>query len=146
MINSPLEVVLSFIEEMNDWEHRMYLVSRVESGGVLNHESDKALLPKSSAADFREKYYDVFNGYCTKRDRKYGGQPNSWSRHGQYIGASRESVVSINDISSNRVEVIIKGGQFPDNRFMFVLLKKGGEWKIDSAKSGDEDEWEVHYL
>lgn len=146
MERNPLDVVLAFIEEMNDWEHKMYLVSRVESGGILNHETDKALLPKESAAEFKEKYYDVFNKYCTKRSRKYGGHPYSWSRHGQYIGVSKENEQSVKEINSNRVEIIIKGGQFPDNKFMFVVLKKAGEWRIDSAKSGDEIEWDVHYF
>lgn len=146
MNKSPLEVVLGFIEEMNDWEHKMYLVSRIKEGRIINHESDKAILPKESYSEFVKKYYDVFNKYCTTRERKYGGHPYSWARHGQYQGATRETVETVNEVKPNRVEVIIKGGQLPDNKFMFVVLKKAGEWKIDSAKSGNEDEWDIHYL
>ena len=146
MEKSPLDVVLGFIEEMNDWELKMYLVSRVKEGRIINHESDKAILPKESYSEFMEKYYDVFDKYCTKRERKYGVHPNSWARHGQYQGASRDTVQSVNEANPNRVEVIIGGGQFPESKFMFVVLKKGGEWRIDSAKTGNEGEWDVHYL
>ncbi len=146
MVRSPLEVVLGFIEDMNDWEHKMYLVSRVEEGREINHERDKALIPIESYSEFMNKYYDVFTKYCTARKRKYGGQPSSWARNGQYQGATRETVEAVNEINSSRVEVIIKGGQFPDNKFMFVVLNISGEWKIDSAKSSSENEWDNHYL
>ncbi|MBI1424059.1 MAG: hypothetical protein GC149_11375 [Gammaproteobacteria bacterium] len=146
MEKGPLEIVLAFIAEMNDWEHKMYLVSRVKEGRIINHESDKAILPKESYSEFMKKYYDVFNKYCTKRERKYGGHPNSWTRHGQYQGASKETVQSVNEVNPNRAEVIIKGGQFPESKFMFVVFKKGGEWRIDSAKTGNEGEWDDHYL
>jgi len=142
----PLEVVLSFIEEMNGWEHKMYLVDRVESGGILNHQSDKELLPEATAEEFKEKYYEVFNKYCTKKERKYGGFPGSWSRNGQYQGANRDSVVSVNAINKGRTEVVVKGGLFPDNHYLFVVLYKDKKWLIDSAKTGSNEQWDTHYL
>jgi len=146
MNKEPLEVVLSFVEEMNDWEHKMYLVDRVESGGVLNHQADQSLLPNVSAEEFKKEYYVVFNKHCTEKQRKYGGFPSGWSRHGQYQGATKDTVVSINEVNNKRAEVIIKGGLFPENYFLFVVLYKGGAWLIDSAKTCESGHWDVHYL
>lgn len=141
-----VEVVLSFVSEMNDWEHTMYLMHRRIQGKVVNHALDEKLVPDVPIAEFEKKYYEIFGKYCTNRKRSYGGQPTGYSRNGQYQGCISETVESVRNMSSNRIEVVIKGGLFPDNRFLFVVLKKNGQWKIDSAKCGMQNQWDTHHL
>jgi len=142
----PTDVVLSFTAKMNQWEYGMYLLSRLANQQVLNHAEDIAAVPDMSYDDFKNGYYDIFERHCTTRERKYGGEPTSWSKQGRYVGVTKESVCSVDEVSDSRVEVVVEGGEFPDNKFLFVLLRKGDQWLIDSAKWGDYDDWDTHYL
>lgn len=142
------QTVLSFVEEMNDWEHKMYLLSRRESGQAINHQRDREIIPDVSYEDYKKHYFLIFSKHCTERKRTYGGFPSGWARNGQYQGINEESITSVETVTKNRAELIAKGGQFPDCEFMFVLLNRNGTWLIDSAKTryvGDS-EWETHHI
>ncbi len=142
------QVVLSFVEEMNDWGHKMYLVSRRESGQRINHQRDRDIIPDDSYEDYVKHYYSIFSKFCTERKRAYGGFPSGWARNGQYQGIDEESITSVETPKKNRAELVARGGVLPDYEYMFVLLRKNGRWLIDSAKTryiGDS-KWETHHL
>jgi hypothetical protein len=146
MTDDALKIVLSFVTQMNEWEHKMYLIQRLESGGVINHASDRALLPNEPAAVFKQRYFEIFDAHCTKRKRTYGGSPISWARHGRYKDASAESVERVEEVRKGRAEVVLRGGTFHGGRFLFVVLRAKDGWRIDSAKWGKPDDWSVHHL
>tara|TARA_B100000686_G_C16096230_1_gene621000 strand:+ start:44 stop:337 length:294 start_codon:yes stop_codon:yes gene_type:complete len=96
----------------------------------------------------KEEYYVHFEKYCTDRKRSYGGFPSSWAKGGSYAGVSAESVVEVSQPKPKRIEVICKGGIFPDMQFKFVLFKKSSGWLIDNAyaRTGETGKWDRHYL
>ena len=148
MNEEVINIVISYAEEMNEWEHKMYLLSRKEYGEVINHEEDRKIIPKVTLKEYEKIYYEIFEKYCTSKKRVYGGFPSSFERHGQYRGINKKSIVSSNIINKKRIEVIANGGVYPGNKFLFVLMFKNNEWKIDSAKTQLEegDEWSLHHL
>jgi hypothetical protein len=147
-MNKIKQVVLSFVVEMNDWEHKMYLLGRREHGQRINHKEDLALIPDAPYEEYKKRYYEIFSKYCTERKRTYGGFPSGWARHGQYKGVAEQTISSVVTPKKNRAEVVAKGGQFPDGEFMFVLIFKDGRWLIDSAKTkhSDDTHWDTHHL
>lgn len=146
-IESATTVVLSFTHEMNIWETRMYYKSRIENGEFVS-ETNTKLVIAASYEDIKNEYYDVFNRHCTQRKRTYGGFPSGWSKGGQYAGIDKDAVLEVKISNPSQAEVIVKGGQFPENRFKFVLFKKYDEWKIDNAFWNDSEfgKWERHHL
>ena len=141
-----IAVVLSFIQQMNDWEHKRYLLSRLASGQPLNHASDRAIVPDMPVEIFHQEYFRIFEAHCTTRKRVHGGNAGSWARNGKYAGASSQTIESVEETKPGRIEVVLRGGQFHGNRFLFVVLKTAAGWRIDSAKHGQPGHWRIHYL
>ncbi len=146
-IECATTVVLSFIYEMNIWEMRMYYKSRIENGEFVSERNAKLVIA-ASYEDIENEYYDVFNRHCTQRKRTYSGFPGGWSKGGQYVGIDKGAVLEVNISKPSQAEVIVKGGQFPDNRYKFVLFKKRDGWKIDNAfwSGSASGKWERHHL
>ena len=146
-LEDAIEVVCEFCREMNDWEDRMYYRSRIENDQYVP-ESKAEALAGTTYEGVRNEYYDIFARHCTERSRTYGGSPHGWSKGGSYAGVDRATIEAGDITQPGRIEVIATGGLFPGQRFKFILLKKGGAWRIDHALSqvGSDREWDRHHL
>ncbi len=146
-IQAAIAVVLSFVSRMNDWETRRFYRSRVDHGFEFPAKRDSRLAGDLSAEELDAQYYVLFEQHCIKRKRGYGGFPSSYSAGGKYVGISRETVTEANRSGPGRIEVVCTGGQFPDQQYKFVLLKKGDKWLIDNVLTGSVgDDWMRAYL
>lgn len=132
---------------MNEWETRMFYMSRIASGRSAPPAYANALA-ECSYDDVLNEYHAHFSKYCTDRERKYGGLPNAWSKGGTYAGVSIESVESVETFHAERAEVVVGGGLFPGQAFKFVLFAKATQWRIDNAftREMEGDEWVRHHL
>lgn len=147
-LEAAVDVVIAFATEMNTWERRMNARSRMANGDLVR---DKLLAEAVASLSYDEvfnEYHFVFQKYCTQRERTHAGLPTSWSRDGKYKGTSHDTVFRSDLESPDRACVYVRGGDFPDNRFKFVLFRKGDGWRIDNAYSGSSDDgpWERHSL
>ena len=139
-LDDAASVVVAFTTEMNAWERRMNARSRLENGQFVRDAALSAAVAGLPYDGVMNEYYTVFQKHCTDRKRIQGGHPHSWSPDGTYAGASREAVYRCELAGRARAHVFIRAGQFPDQRFQFVLFLKAGGWRIDNAFSGSSDD------
>ena len=98
--------------------------------------------------EYKEKYLGIFNKYCTNKKRSYGGQGDSYGEPAQYDGIE-DSIEQKTELKTkSRAEVYFKTKNSFDAEYLFVLLKKSGEWKIDSAKYKwyKQEKWDTLHL
>jgi hypothetical protein len=143
-LESVIELVLAFAAEMNTWERRISARSRLENGNFVRDTRLAEAVASLPYDAVLSEYYPIFKKYCTGRERTHGGFPSSWSREGTYRGASRDAVFRSEFEHPDRACVYMRAGQFPDNRFKFVLFRKREGWRIDNAYWGRSDDgpWE----
>jgi len=128
-IEQATAVVLRFVEEMTEWEERMYIFNRLENGKHVPME-EKARVEGESRERLDVRYASTFADHCTVRERKYGG-PHSWGRPTKYAGISAATLVDTQRPRPGRIEVTATKAF---GAYVFIVLKKQGDWKIDSLK------------
>ena len=138
-------VVLEFVKAMNDWEMKMNVVSRIENDQYIR-DNGRALVGSNTRVTLDSYYYETLKKYCTIKERKYGGHPTSGGKPPRYVGVEEETIQSVNQLNKNRIEVVVKSSYFGGKLYMFVVLRKGGEWRIDSLKRYGIEKWEIDYL
>jgi hypothetical protein len=144
---APTDLVLQFVKRVNEWETRMYYRSRLDRGRFVS-ESNQKLVEGISAGELNKEYHGIIERYCTKRERKYGGHPYSYSKGGKFRDITRETIVEQTEIKPGRIEMVAKGGLFADQYYKFVLFKKKEGWFLDNILSriGDNGEWYRAYF
>jgi hypothetical protein len=85
-------------------------------------------------SQFEVRYRPVFDAYTTSKRRVYGGHSLSYGIPTKFDGI--ENAVESTAIlkNRNRVEVYFKTENAFKAKYLFVLLKESGEWKIDNVK------------
>ncbi|MDR1460144.1 MAG: RhsIA family immunity protein [Campylobacteraceae bacterium] len=128
-------LVKNFIKEMNGWE---LFCNEIDKSDLHYLEIDK-----------KQKEYvkNIFDKYCTQKDRKYG-RPNciSYGVDGTFIYNETEKIIKIEQANKNRMLVYT---QNEDDKFMYIILKKNNNWLIDSKKVYGRkvnDKWDNTYL
>jgi hypothetical protein len=145
-LEEAIRLVLAFTSTMNDWETRRYYRSRADAG-YFTAASDAMRAGGATAEELDREYEVILERHCTSRPRTHGGFPSSWSKGGQYVGVDEGSVLEARRPHRNRIEIICKGGMFPEQQYKFVVFRKKQRWLIDNvlARSGDEA-WRRSYL
>ena len=137
--------VLQFTSQMNDWGEKMYIYMSLDDDEDFS-DSELKLIENLSLEDLNEMYYKTLNKYCTSKDRKYGGKPDSSSSTPKYAGINEETILDVKQVKNNRIELIANSKNIFDTKYMFVLLKKGDEWLIDSLKYEGLKSWTNDFL
>jgi len=124
---------------MNRWEHEC---NKIEDNDALDDDEQfvkqRILLER------------IFSKYCTVKER-LNGRPNSVSFGSDdsfEYDPKQEKIISIEQEKANRM-VIKTNRKMPMNEsFMYVLLKEGDKWLLDSKKreSSWEKRWKVASL
>ncbi len=98
--------------------------------------------------EYKKKYLHIFKKYCTDKKRSYGGQGDSYGEPAQYDGIENSIEQKTELKTKSRAEVYFKTKNSFDAEYLFVLLKKSGEWKIDSAKYKwyKQEKWKTLHL
>lgn len=114
----------SFNEEMYKWE--MY---------CNNIDSDKSFSTEEKLEKQKSMVSGIFNKYCTKKDRKEG-LPNVIS-YPIIDGRDKpieEEILSIEEIAENKAIVSTQKKDSLQSKLQYLLIKKKGNWYIDSKK------------
>lgn len=128
-------LLFDFIKEMNEWEKY-----------CLQLEEDETIPFAEEEIKQKESLIKIFNKYCTDKERKQGS-PNtiSYGVEGSYIyDKDDEKIIDIEEKSSNKVIVFTKRTKPLKKDLQYVILKKFGNWLIDSKKrfSTHKGKWE----
>lgn len=129
------EIILKeFIIVMNDWEVTYY--AKVKSQGI-------ALLQN----EMKEKVTEIFNKFCTIKDRKFG-KPTNVSVRFPPTYSPDEEILKIEEIKKNKVAIYTQQHVGVKNKFRYTLHYKNDEWQIDKKEVYDqfETKWEKYSL
>lgn len=141
----PLEqaknIVLDFTKQMNGWEEKAYIFSRIENQQFVSEEKKK-LVEGQTEESLNSLYYSILETFCTRKKRTYGGHPYLFGKPTKYSGIIDEKILEINQVKNSRIEVIAESNYFRKTIYLFVLLKTKDGWKIDSLKSKFGEKWE----
>ena len=129
-----------YAEEFNHWQSQFhiemmkFLEKDNECVSIYNQHYDEI------HNRYKQQYEALFNKFCTIRKRVYGGPEGSISARypSKFDGIHRNSPYTIIQKSKSRIEVVFENILSVNSMkqdYMFVLLKKAGDWKIDSYKS-----------
>jgi hypothetical protein len=136
--NKTGALLLNFIKEMHDWE--IFCNEIIEN---------KELTFEEKYEKQKEKCQIIFEKYCPPKERKYG-RPNciSSGSEGSFIyDGNIEKIIKMKQEKENRILVYTNGDDVVE-QYMYVILKKNGDWLIDSKKIKfiDEEKFENTYL
>ena len=145
--------VSEFGAKWNSIERDIYAGSKKEDGelrqkypGIEYHYAEGRT---DWFAIFGERTAPLFDDYCTDKRRVYGGKnPGSFGFPAKFNGVESPTGVLVEIKTKSRAEVVIKTETSFQDEYLFVMLKKAGEWKIDSYKSrryGNE-KWDSRIL
>lgn len=151
MEKCAIDVALTYALEMNKWEaafeqewsaHQDTYVHGAPQDELARYRNqDQAIQLRH-----RERYRMIFERYATEKERKYGG-PNGPLSAGfptKFSGISSSTSVMAEQKNTNRIEVTFSGlNSVNAGSSRFILLRVGGEWRIDSFKYRfqGEDKW-----
>ena len=96
----------------------------------MNHFENMAHL-KSSGEKALALLSDVYARFCTKKERPYG-------RRGSYqwppeYDPGEEYLIETKIVTPRRAEVVTRNDD-SETEYLYVLLKQGGKWLVDSKK------------
>ncbi len=149
-------LVLRFVEEMNEWERGFYDEWRPHLDSFDNAWTEELRNPHNARTSEIERkhggiYREIFERSCTIKRRAYGGPdgPLSAGIPTKYEGVDEQALTSVDLKTSSRAEVFFQAkGEVVNYKFVFVVLKKSGDWRIDGYKYqfDGEDKWNVGIL
>jgi hypothetical protein len=133
--SSPESVTRSFIESMYKWE-----VESEQARCAARKTED----PASYQPGSMEKMSEIFQVFCTPKERKYGRKgtfqsPPEYDPQKEQIIEAREEG-DLAQVESER-EAILGGG-----RYRYILKKMNERWFIDRLEHNDLDAWKPHIL
>jgi hypothetical protein len=120
---TPRDVLIAFITAMHKWEVESWEHSRRTRNGAN---------PSSYQTDVAQRMNDIFAMFCTTKDRPRGR--NGSFQHPPEYDPATEQILDVAEESSRRAVVHTQQGSGFRNRCQYVLLREGGEWRIDSKK------------
>ncbi|MFV0594124.1 NTF2 fold immunity protein [Shewanella sp.] len=78
----------------------------------------------------------LFDGFCTDKPRVYGGKVrNCFGFPSKFNGCDHPLELQVSFKNKNRAEIYIKTNTPFEDEYLFIVLKKADEWRIDSYKN-----------
>jgi hypothetical protein len=100
--------------------------------------------------EFRKLLDPLYVAYVTDKKRVYGGTGgHSFGFPPKFTGMESPLESKVELKNKNRAEVYFRVESRFDNEYLFVVLRKADEWKIDSYKSrrfGKDEKWDNKIL
>ena len=119
--NYLINFVLEFCSKMNELERE--IVEKAESN------PGKDYFP-----EYRNRYLPIFEEYCSDKKRVYAGKADSYGEPTQYDGIENSIEQNTELKTKSRAEVYFKTQNSFDAEYLFVVLRKNNEWRVDSFK------------
>lgn len=138
------ELVRSYCTLMNALERDV--LEKDARGYYKDMPYDPVLEPSADFADYQARYRPIFEAFCTHKKRSYGGDAGSYGHPAKFDeleNATQSVQLTLKNASRAEACFVTTGGR----DFLFVLLRKGGLWRIDSYKyrfrprDGREEKW-----
>lgn len=141
-VNAIQALVLEFVRDMNSWERAFYKEwrQRLEGFDVSTPEDQRKSFQvddENFTSNHQAIYASVFRRFCTQRKRSFGGPdiPRSAGMPTKYEGLDERTLLGVELKRPGRAEVTFQAdGKVIDYKFLFVVLKASGEWRIDGYK------------
>lgn len=133
-------VVLEFVNQMNNWETKMYIFSRISNQQIISKENQQ-LISEDTKESLNLLYYKILEKFCTEKKRVYGGHPHSFGKPTKYSGITEQKILEVNQTKTTRIEVVAESNYFSKTIYLFVLLKTRDGWKIDNLKIKSDNKW-----
>ena len=140
--NSLIEMVQVYGTTWN--EHETYVRTQSEAQDELrpmfDNDVDKFAWLKENPQinwfdEFRKLLTPLFDKYVTEKKRVYGGRNvGSFGFPSKFNGIENPIEASVEFKNKNRAEVYFKTETKFKDEYIFVLLRKFDEWRIDSYK------------
>lgn len=137
----PINLQQTEFESEQDLKN--YLKALVlEYAGTMNRIEMETFLKSESKEDstsdlfeeYKAKYLPVFTAYCSDRKRVYGGKASAFGCPTQFDGIEEHVESDVVLKNANRAEVYFKTTNYQEAEYLFVVVRKKGLWRIDSAK------------
>ncbi|CAI3952290.1 NTF2 fold immunity protein [Commensalibacter communis] len=96
-----------------------------------------------------EQISPLIDHFCTEKPRIYGGKTQrSFGFPSKFNGIETAEKTAVEIKSKSRIEVYFKTTTMFDDEYLFVVLKKAGEWKIDGYKNRryHKEKWDNQIL
>ena len=140
--NSLIKMVQVYGTTWN--EHETYVLTQSkaqkEARPTFDNDTDKfAWLKENPQVDWFDEFSKLvaplFDKYVTEKKRVYGGRvQRSFGFPSQFNGIENPIETSVELKNKNRAEVYFKTETKFKDEYLFVLLRKSNEWRIDSYK------------
>lgn len=126
-----VQMVLEYATQMNELELKYNELS--EKNRSINY-----------FPSYKKEYFPIFEKYCTNKKRVYGGQGDSYGFPATYDGIENSVESHVEIKTKSRAEVYFKTKNNFKAEYLFVVLRKSNEWKIDNVKYKwyEKEKWE----
>jgi len=127
-------VLKDFILAMNQWEVHYYTI--LKENELINIDNE-----------MKENLTQIFNKFCTIKDRKYG-KPNNISVGNPPVYSPDEEFLKTEELKGNKVVIYTQQKTRVKYQFRYTLQYKNEEWRIDKKEvyNKSEDKWEKYIL
>lgn len=115
-LESPEATVLEFAKQFTEWENEM------------NRFLDDGEFPEELEA----RYDEIIQAYCTHKKRAYVDGCISFGEPPAYVNVHPDTIEQVEYKTKSRAHV--ETSYVDKKAYLFVVLKKSGEWRIDSVK------------
>jgi len=137
-----LNIVQEFASKRNEAENYVREHDKLQDASRPTFKTDEEKWkwfkenPQTNWFDeFSKLLSPLIDIYCTDKRRVYGGKNGySFGFPVQYNGIENPVETSVEIKNKNRAEVYIKTDTNFKDEYLFVLLRKKDEWKIDNYK------------
>ena len=135
-------LVLAFGAQWNEHEQYVHAQGKAQTAARSSFDSNEEKFAWLKAnpqvdwfAEFGKRVTPLFAAYCTDKKRVYGGNaPGRMGFPAKYDGIENPVSTTVVLKNKNRAEVhIVTDTRFRDE-YLFVLLYKAEQWRIDSYK------------
>jgi hypothetical protein len=150
-----IEFVQAFAAKWNMYERDIFDKSEAEEKMPMFEkvEERNAWLQNHKRVDWFDEFgkllTPLFEQYCTDKKRVYGGPDGrSFGFPAKFNGIENPIETQVTIKNKNRAEVYFKTKTSFKDEYLFVLLCKNGQWKIDNYKQRmyEEEKWENQIL
>ncbi len=128
MENDPVEVLIFFMKEMNQWENS-YRDAFMKDHGIKKEP-------------YLIELNDIFSKWCTVKERKHGRQTSMQVSFPPDYDPVTDKIVN-HDIIKNKAFITVQKETGFKNRYLYTLNLKNKEWRIDKKErfSSEENKW-----
>lgn len=134
----PLQTDLNRSRFADEAELKTYLTALAKEYACRSNQLENRIEQRNSKDsyfnEFAYYYHPLLADFCTDKKRVYGGGAHSYGCPAKFHGVENAARQSAELKTSSRAEVAFQTSDDADQDFLFVLLKKGGVWRIDSYK------------